>query len=217
MTFRALIHEIDKAITEWIAKIDWDDVKRSLEPIAELAKTYADGRWHAQIVKTAVEEAQSHLDEKERQQLRESLTKFETYFAEIIQSKDKCDKQTVLRVVEQTLLIGMRCNLTPERLEKLQAEINRQRTTSAHAARRADCIQTIIERRARELWHRKPSFKGNNNGTATEICENVLTDVAALENIPNGWKRMINRGSDSKKKTIDTIAKRVARIPVSEE
>jgi hypothetical protein len=160
-----------------------------------------------------VHEAARHspLDEKERLIMRADLKQFDRCFDEIIKS-EMCDKLTVLSLVEQTMLIGIRCNLTPERLKELQDKLNSERVGPAHNARRADDIQNIIVNQAEKLWKRKPWLKGSNRGAAAEIWKSVLADVTKLKKMPKDWERIIH-GTDSKR-TIDTIARRIARTAI---
>jgi hypothetical protein len=82
----------------------------------------------------------------------------------------------------------------------------RKQVTPAHDARRANVVQEIIEKHALKLWKDKPSFIGNGQGTAREICNAVSNDIATLPKIPIGWK-----GGDSKKQ-IERIRRRIDRI-----
>lgn len=88
----------------------------------------------------------------------------------------------------------------------------------ANEARRADGIQEIIERHSGDLWARKPSLRGNNQRTASEIRIAVKSDLMGLQNLPKGWNPAESTDSDSStKKEIDRIARRVGRIGAADD
>jgi hypothetical protein len=101
--------------------------------------------------------------------------------------------------------------------EDAQKKFNQERVKPAWKARRADDIQDIIERLARELWERKPSFKGNKHGTAVEIRANVVSEIRKLPKIPKGWILAEDRPDTSKREIENEIGRIAKRVPSSYE
>jgi hypothetical protein len=68
------------------------------------------------------------------------------------------------------------------------------------------------------LWTKKPLFKDNNHGTATQIRADVNTDLRLLQEKPDlktflkGWKPADDNDKLAITKEIGRITKRVARI-----
>jgi hypothetical protein len=70
----------------------------------------------------------------------------------------------------------------------------------------------------RALWERKPSFKNNNRGTATEIRQFVNEELRKLEKtIPTAWQPAAEGDKDSIKNEINRITKSVGKLGVLDE
>lgn len=114
-------------------------------------------------------------------------------------------------------MIAGRSRISKETLDN----ITRERTAAANQARRAkgDAVQEIVNRHVQAFWAKKPSFKGNKHGTATEIRPAVNAALQALhpKKIPKGWSPARESDSDSVKREIGRLSKRVGRISVSDK
>ncbi|HEY8007151.1 MAG TPA: hypothetical protein VIF02_04110 [Methylocella sp.] len=191
-----------RRFVSWASKIDWS--------------AFIDGRWQQHLVMEAAEEAlaRDDLGEDERHRITGDLEEFKTDFAEIIRSKEACNKEIVLRVVEHALFIGYSVGVPANRLHALRSEVEKAREsiTKAHTARRADNVQAIIERLAKDLWTRKPSYKTNSEGTAKEIREAVNLEVARLPKIPTRWCPSDSDDKAAIAREIERIRKRIGRI-----
>ena len=175
-----IVRGLDRAIrgfASWAATIDWS--------------AFIDGRWQLHLVVQVAEVALSRgdLSEVERHRISNKLKKFQINFAKIIESKEVCDKQTVLSVVEDALFIGLSAGVPADEFNafRLEVEKKRQSLTNAHNARRVDDVQEIIDRLTKDLWARKPSYKTNREGTAKEIRIAVNREIAKLPKIPRDW------------------------------
>jgi hypothetical protein len=91
---------------------------------------------------------------------------------------------------------------------------NLQHTKPATNARKgdSDLVQELIEKLTRKLWSHKPWFTRNSNRTAKEIQPAFNRDIRQWKSIPNGWKPSDSDDSESLKKEIDRIRRRVSRM-----
>jgi hypothetical protein len=193
------------------------EIAKFVSLAATIGSAFNDGRWQQHLVVQAAEMAlvRDDLSEHERDRITNDLEKFKTDFAEIIRSKEACNKEIVLRVVERALIIGYSVGVPADRLHALRSEVEKARKsiTKAHAARRADDVQAIVERQAKDLWTRKPSYKTNSAGTAKEIREAVNLEVSKLPKIPPRWRPPYSYDKAAIASQIEKIRKRVVRIP----
>ena len=122
------INKAVHAVVEWAARIDWTPL--------------LDGRVHRAFVTRAAEVAiaRDDLSDAERGKISKDLERFHTYFDEIIQSGEKCDKQTVLRVIENVLFIGMAAGLSPTKLAAARQRIKKEQSIAAARAPRPGAI-----------------------------------------------------------------------------
>jgi len=95
-----------------------------------------------------------------------------------------------------------------------RSQHHRQHTKPATNARKGDgdLVQELVEKLTRELWSQKPLFTGNSNGTATEIRPAFNRDIRQWKSIPNGWEPSDSDDSESVKREIDRIRRRVSRM-----
>jgi hypothetical protein len=121
-------------------------------------------------------------------------------------------RKTAFDALRSAFSLGALMAMRPQVLNGVIRILNDARTQPARKARRKDNFQEIIERNARKLWKRKPSFEGNNEGTANEIYTLVIKEVNALDRIPKGWKINDPADSNEKNRAIGRISKRISRI-----
>jgi hypothetical protein len=103
--------------------------------------------------------------------------------------------------------------------KSIQNYFKSEHTKRANEAKRADgdLIQPIVERHAIALWNKKASFRENKEGTAKEIAQKVMSDVAkafeqSSRNPPIGWESYGVVGESADKKAVGRIARRLKRF-----
>lgn len=191
------------------------EINKPFEKLKEIGKGSKSGEFVLGAVADAAEDTlvRNDLDPDERQFLSNAFGEFAADFAKVVQSEDTCDKDIVLRVVVRAFVIGEAARLTPEKLAKLMEKFSKERTLPANDARRADDIKDIIEKAANDLWGRKPSFKNNKRGTATNIRAVVRRELSKLATIPTVWKLADDNDEAAVAREIERIRKRIPGCP----
>jgi hypothetical protein len=168
------------------------------------------------------------LDEANRALSRGKLNEFDTI--ELREAKDdliaafsklrQSLKPEALRTVSEAIMASVLIAIIapePERREALRSELQRDRTRSANKARLAENVQEIIECEAREFWSRTPGRRCKLSDTARFIYPKVIQRIATLETVSNGWEQPDSSDSDTKRRQIERIRKRLGRIEHTDE
>jgi hypothetical protein len=153
-----------------------------------------------------------NLSAEERSEFETHARSFVDNFGTIIQCGTREQSEGASQALRSALFVGAYYPGSPKALERLKSELDKSRMEKPRAARRKDNVQEVVKRKARELWRRQPSFKGNNGGTANRIHEAVLAEIGTWPITPTGWKPINLNDLDAKKKALWKISKRVARV-----
>jgi hypothetical protein len=111
------------------------------------------------------------LSAKERNFFEGEVKTFVHNFEKILASNDEQQRETALRAMMSVLAISYCHAGGSQILREIKEHCQEERTKQLHWGLSRPDIQAIIERLARELWKRKPQFKGNCEGTAKKIYE----------------------------------------------
>jgi hypothetical protein len=123
------------------------------------------------------------LSEEERHIFEDKAKTFECSFKDILTISDKQIRETALRAAVSALTIGYYHAGSPQVLQEIEKEFQKERTKSANTARRLPDIPEIIKR---ELRKRKPECMNKPSITANAIWPAVMKEIKKLPKIPEG-------------------------------
>ncbi len=87
---------------------------------------------------------------------------------------------------------------------------------ASNARKTAGGINELLEKLAKNLWSRKPTYKGNPTGTAKEIQSDFNQETASWKKTPKKWEPADSENPGSVKKEIERIRKRIAKMTVTD-
>lgn len=152
--------------------------------------------------------AEANLSVKERAAFEAEAQTFIFNFGKIIRIKEDKLRNSIFEALKSALFVSSYDAGGPVARQRL----DRARTERARAARKRNDIQEIVAREAKELWKRKPKFKGNSGGTANEICDAVVAAIGLLPKQPKGWVIAGVTDLERKRKLIEAIRKRISGL-----
>jgi hypothetical protein len=174
---RRWLEPTEKALNnavQWAAKIDWGDALR-------MAETITDARWQQHLVMHVAKSAlaRDDLNEDDRNRISSDLEKFQIDFAEIIQSQETCNKETVLRVVQHALFIGYAAGVRPEKVDDFRADVEKE-ASSRFGSRGGEASGVQRKPEANETWKphaldiAKKSRKEDLNKSQADVAEDIV-------------------------------------------